>query len=831
MNLIVNIIKYFVDRKQEQENACLLLQNEIVTEKQELINIAENFIDHGIASYESQLTICKVLADKSLRYERSFRKCVSYPEYLNLTRSFQELVAEYSKRTNDFRLLQKEYENRLKQEISHGYEVIGNIEGRSLDHNQMAAIVKDPDNHLVLAGAGTGKTTTIVGKVKYLLYSKACHEKEILVLSFTSAAAKEMKDRLSSEILADISVSTFHKLGLDIIRKVQGKSPLIYQESTLKFIFEQLKECVKDDDYKNKLIHYLLFGQVNEKSEFDFNSIEEYQDYLEVNPPTTIKNERVKSYGEMEIANFLNQHGIIYEYEASYCVDTRTAEYGQYHPDFYLPDYNFYIEYYGINRNGEVPEYFEGKHGRSATELYQESMEWKKNIHETNDTTLIECFAYEHLEGKLIDSLAHNLISHGVDLEEVDLDVLFGEMESTKMQQLQNFSELLQTILMLTKSNQYSIEDLIKLCEVERIGRQSLLVELFAPIFFAYEKMLKDKGAIDFSDMINKATGYVTKGEYQHQYKYIIIDEYQDISKAQYRLLQAMRLSRDYKLFCVGDDWQSIYRFAGSDIGYILNFKKHWGACEISTIETTYRFSQRLIEISSGFITKNPNQISKRINSHLESEKLVLGEIEGYNETLAIEFMVEKIKDLPVNSTVFFIGRYQFDVEMLRGNPNLDVRYDNVAKTIKVAMTGREDLNMSFYTAHRSKGLQSDYVFIINNRNRGMGFPSKVQNAPLIELLLEQADNYKFAEERRLFYVAMTRARKKVYLVTAKNNLSIFAGELKEKYQTEMRKEAFACPVCSAPLVKRSGKYGDFFGCSNYSKTGCKYTRKVQSRQ
>ena len=447
-----------------------------------------------------------------------------------------------------------------------------------------------------------------------------------------------MKERLSNEILVDVAVATFHKLGLDIIRNVQGKSPLIYQESTLKFIYEQLKNCLAADDYKDMFINYILFAQVNVKSEFDFNTKEEYREYLEINPPTTIKNEKVKSYGEMEIANFLVQHGINYEYEASYCVDTRTADYAQYHPDFYLPDYNIYIEYYGINREGEVPEYFEGKNGHSANDTYQESMEWKKNIHADNNTTLIECFAYEQFEGILTSNLRQSLINHGVRLEEVDFDHLLGEMESGKGQVVHSFSELLQTILMLMKSNRYSIEDLFRLCNHEIIGKQRIIVNLFAPIYDTYEKMLKDQGAIDFSDMINLATDYVNEGKYQHPYKYVIIDEYQDISKAQYRLLQAMRQSVNYKLFCVGDDWQSIYRFAGSDIGYILNFKKHWGASEISTIETTYRFSQRLIEISSDFITNNPNQIFKSINSHLDSEKLVLGEIEGYNETLAVEF-------------------------------------------------------------------------------------------------------------------------------------------------------------------------------------------------
>ena len=145
----------------------------------------DNFIEYGIDNYENQLALCKALAYKAFQCERGFRNCESYPDYINLIRGFQVLLDEYESKTNDFRLLQTKYENRLKQEINHGYEIIGNIEGRSLDHNQMAAVVKDPDNHLVLAGAGTGKTTTIVGKVKYLLYSKACNEKEILVLSFT----------------------------------------------------------------------------------------------------------------------------------------------------------------------------------------------------------------------------------------------------------------------------------------------------------------------------------------------------------------------------------------------------------------------------------------------------------------------------------------------------------------------------------------------------------------------------------------------------------------------------------------------------------------------
>ena len=136
---------------------------------------------------------------------------------------------------------------------------------------------------------------------------------------------------------------------------------------------------------------------------------------------------------------------------------------------------------------------------------------------------------------------------------------------------------------------------------------------------------------------------------------------------------------------------------------------------------------------------------------------------------------------------------------------------------------------MEFLTAHTSKGLQADYVFIINNKKSRMGFPSKVQDAPILELLLENFDTYPCAEERRLFYVAMTRAKKKVILLTVKDQESEFVEELHRTYGEKMRSEAFTCPLCGGRLVKRSGPYGDFFGCVNYRKLGCKYTRKINA--
>jgi DNA helicase-4 len=306
------------------------------------------------------------------------------------------------------------------------------------------------------------------------------------------------------------------------------------------------------------------------------------------------------------------------------------------------------------------------------------------------------------------------------------------------------------------------------------------IVDLINPVFSSYQDYLNSNNLIDFTDMLNHATDLVIDNKFQHVFKYVIIDEYQDISASEYQMLKALRNQSNYSLFAVGDDWQSIYRFAGSDIGFIINFDDYWGDSEVSRIETTYRFSQRLSDISSDFIMQNPYQIRKRLLSGKDTDKYVIGHINGYTEKNAIHFMAERVRNLPQNSTVYFLGRYQFDIDLL--NDDFTLEYDNRSGVNKVKLNGRADLKMSFYTVHKSKGLQADYVFIINNRNTYMGFPSKVQNPDIIEHLLERMDDYPDSEERRLFYVALTRARRKVFIVTADNKQSSFASEMISKY-------------------------------------------------
>ena len=826
MGFIQSLIDGYKRKKQERNDTCDRLIKKIdnvIADMTVLFEDKEKFIDPQQAEiWEEQHT--DLFVELSRENLRGLKGAVQYKNLLKKSNILLEESRLFSKR-----ILQHN-NNVANNRIRRAYELIDKVEGRKLDHQQMTCIVKEVHNHLVIAGAGTGKTTTVVGKIKYLLKSDKFQAEDILVLSFTNASAAEMCERIRLETGADIAACTFHKLGLNIISKVEGVIPKISKLNLQNFIKEQLRIQMQYTEYLGLLSTYLLFNRVVEKSEFEFKTEREYREYLSMNPPTTMNNETVKSYGEMDIANFLAQNRIRYIYEHPYEMDTRTSEYGQYYPDFYLPDYNIYIEYFGIDRDGNVPPYFKGKNGMSATEEYQASMKWKRQLHRNNNTVLLECFAYEKFDGILLDSLEKKLKDASVELNPRTTKELWEQISLEGESVLDGIVELFETLINLIKSNGDNIAT-VRSRNAAGVHHQAnnIILSLVEPIFIAYCTYLKEHEEIDFNDMINLAAQYVQQGKFSSPYKYVIVDEYQDISRARFGLLNSLRQSRDYDLFCVGDDWQSIYRFAGSDIGYILNFEKHWGATEISKIETTYRFSQKMIDISGGFVMKNPAQIIKKIRGR-DDASFPLGEISGYNEKCAIEFMVERLNDLPEGSSVFFIGRYSFDEKILSDSGMLECRYNNAENTREIIYRKRQDLKMSFVTAHKAKGLQADYVFIINNKKSRMGFPSKIQDSPIYNLLLDKCEQFPYAEERRLYYVSLTRAKKKAFFVTVNGQESEFALELKRKYEDELKREQFTCPKCGGRLIKRTGQYGDFLGCSNYSSRGCKYTRNIVSR-
>lgn len=737
-----------------------------------------------------------------------------YPETLVISDTAKEFLSNINNRIKDI----KERRELERQKRLLAIQNIQPVEGHRLDDQQINCILEDAYNHLVIAGAGTGKTTTIVGYVKYLIKMGICQPDEILMLSFTNKSAEEMKCRIKKETNIDMDVFTFHKLGIQIISGVEGKKCSVYSKGIDEYVRQCIGNHLTNEDYLKTFIAYCMFMPTKAVSEFDFENKEEYDEYIRNSEPVTIKGETVKSYCELEIANYLYSNGINYTYEKIYEYDVADEDHAGYYPDFYLDDYGIYIEFFAVNKNGFVPDWFTSKDGKTPSETYIDGIKWKRKTHRRFNTTLVEVSYADKQCGRLLENLKEKLQSCGVEFHPKSDSELWADIKRENNAVFDSVRKIIGTVITLIKSNGYDFNDLL--------SRDSFLkfvpiLKLTEPIYNDYSEMLRTTGQIDFNDMIHLAADYVSENKCSHNYKYVIVDEYQDMSEARFRLLHEMRKKSDFKLFCVGDDWQSIYRFAGSDVGFILNFEKYWGKSVISKIETTYRFGQKLIEITGRYIMKNQAQIQKSLKSNTIETDFPLGFIEAYTDKLLMKFMAERVRKLEKDSTVYFIGRYTNDKKMFNDSEFVQLPNNGIS------LSGRPDLKMEFITAHKSKGLQADYVFILNNSSGIMGFPSRIQDDPIVQLLLKNSDTYSFAEERRLYYVAMTRAKKKVWLLIPQNRAGIFANEFKEAYSEKIKREAFTCPLCGGRLVLRNGPRGKFYGCSNYGKTHCRYTKEV----
>ena len=739
--------------------------------------------------------------------------------YYDLYKDYKYYKTIYKKQSKTLKKdIDKHNDDIALKKIDIANAIIGKIEGNYLDNNQLNAIVRENNNHLVLAGAGTGKTTTIIGKVKYLLKNNMCTKDEILLLSFTSKSAKEMKERIKKEINETLDVFTFHKLGLEIIKKYSENNIKITNITLINFIKNNLLKLTEDYEYLTSLITFILYHRIPYKDEFTFKNIEEYINYKKNYPLVSI-NEEVLNYGELYIANYLFQHNIRYEYNKNYSFDNL------YNYTFYLIDYNLYIEYYEIDRNNKVPPYMLLKNN-NANDIYNDIIKHKRKIHKKNNSKVIECYQYELSEGIMLTKLGNKLDSYNV-IKKIDSNKTFKEILKLEPDILNGITLLFETVINLLKSNNYSINEArnVNLNEGLNVRDNDIILSLIEPILDNYNNYLKVNNEIDFNDMINIATYYIKKYHMMHNYKYVIVDEYQDISYSRYNLLKALRDNNFYKLFCVGDDFQSIYRFSGSDIGLIINFSRYYGRSYISKIKKTYRFSNKLVEISNNFILKNPKQLKKDIIGRTYDLK-VLGIINGKSKKSIVSSLEEKLKNIKSGSKVFFLGRYTNDIKILDESNNF-IYDSNISGNMDIIYKGNKDIKIEFLTIHRSKGLQADYVFILNNKRRGMGFPSNIIDLPIIYMLLDNSDDFKYSEERRLFYVALTRAKYKVYLLVVDNDESVFVKELLKDYGNYIEQEKNECPICGGKLVKKNGDYGSYYICCNHD-NGCNYIIKYK---
>ena len=334
----------------------------------------------------SRLKQVVALAQQAVKQFKTLPDRISFPD-VDFT-VFETLQFKAGWKEADFNLLRQQY---IRKQLALHQQFFDKVESKPLTEKQREACVIDEDNNLVLAGAGTGKTSTMVGRAGYLLQSGQAQASEILMLAFANKAAAEMQERIEKrQGDCGITASTFHKLGKDIIASVEGKqpslSPLADDDKLLaKQVNEWFEEHLKQQAYQKLVLDYFQNYLYPVKNAFDFDSEGAYFDYILANDIRTLKGEKVKSLGECLIANYLLRQGIEYQYEASYEHPTADVFFRQYQPDFYLPDHGIYIEFYGIDRQGNTAPYV----NRQA---YHEGMAWKQQLHQRQGTKLVTLY-------------------------------------------------------------------------------------------------------------------------------------------------------------------------------------------------------------------------------------------------------------------------------------------------------------------------------------------------------------------------------------------------------------------------------------------------------
>ncbi len=652
-------------------------------------------------------------------------------------------------------------------------------EPHGLTEKQMLACFINEDNNLILAGAGSGKTLTMVARAAYLIKNKLVEPKEILILAYNDKAARELRDRCKKiEYTKPYSdnknnIATFHGFGYKLLQSIEKDNFIkpISEQAQNKIFKEILESIIANNQvFLENIVKYCMYYSFPfpDKKKYGFRSIGEYADFMKnyniqsINPNDDFQ---FATFEECLIANFLFVNDINYEIKR------------------YLGKQYFYINDYDLSIIYEQDNY------GNYNAITKFNMFEKKFINENYIQLSFKEIAVDEIESLLREKLKLK----NIDCQILSSEELFNKIRESKV--LGSFIKLLKSFISLYKNN----DDENKLNEIRSLNfdesfsskRVRLFLEIFEEVFKQYEMKLQENNKIDFDDMIYKARKYIEQGEYVSPYKYIMIDEFQDISASRASLIkEVLKTISKPNLFCVGDDWQAIYRFTGSDIKFISGFQEEFGSdilsnCSKTKLDYTFRFNNKILETSTNFVTQNKAQETKDIKVITEVNEPMITIIHRNNEVdeqvvFSILNSIEKQREGKKKKvSVLILNRYG--------------KYKNIGTKLDTQKYFAEEVNGKFKTLevfyntiHGSKGTEADYVILVDVKGGFFGFPTKKDNDEIIEMMLPEKEDHPFAEERRLMYVALTRAKKEVWIESIQDKESDFVHELRtnnDKYE------------------------------------------------
>jgi DNA helicase-4 len=696
------------------------------------------------------------------------------------------------------------------------------IETSPLTDEQARAVICFDNRVQVLAAAGSGKTSVMVARAAYAVHRGFVPADRILMLAFNTAAAAELQERAEARFAATgidstgLKASTFHAFGLSLLGEATGEKPRTAAWLTgsddlamVMRIVDELRDGSETFRYQWDLFRMLF---ANTSTTLDDGDPDTHDKATDTTGFRTFGGEAVRSHGERLIANFLFLNGVDYRYEHPYEVNVADASHSQYRPDFYYPSVGVWHEHWALDRDGNPPPEFH---------RYAEGIAWKRKIHTEHRTKLVETTWADVMYGSGLEDLKWELTGLGLTFDWNPGRPIRDEWAKPLADE--DLARLIRTFMTHVKSNSFDTAALEARLDGEAAGlsgyRTRLFLDLYWQIHRRWEQRLADEAVIDFEDMLVRAADLLDADAVECPYELVLADEFQDASRARARLVRGLVRRPGRYLLAVGDDWQAINRFAGADLSVMTGFEAWFGRGQQLALTMTFRCTQTICDVAASFVSKNPGQFNKPMRSvHLDPGPHV-SVLRSDAPAVALAGHLQDLSEQVTagavgaggSATVDVLGRYRFqrDVVPKHTPANLDVR---------------------FRTMHGSKGLEADFVVIPTITTGRYQFPSTISDDPVLGLAMPAPELYPHAEERRLFYVALTRARRQVTVISPTQRMSPFVIELLDDPGVEVSGEDTApvqvCPVCKkGTMVQRSGLYGPFLGCTSYP--ACRNTRRL----
>jgi hypothetical protein len=497
--------------------------------------------------------------------------------------------------------------------------------------------------------------------------------------------------------------------------------------------------CEKED-YLLKLKRFILDFYVDRIFPEDNPGFDIYPDQLKF---TTLRGEKVRSKSERDIADWFYRHQIDYKYEPR--VNMKDFDF---HPDFFIPEADLYLEHVSDLSYKMI-------HKEEQFDI------GGKNCVKTFESIMRDSAVFNREMENIVGGRITNWINPASSLS---YEIEFRGY----MDKVNEYIKMAMQVQFKTKTRRIDLDELLISATQHEHERIRIFYELAIPLIKTVEQYCTDKSLLDFDDLLLQSIRLLDDDKtgireaIREKFRYILVDEFQDVNSLQVDLLQQL-IGPKTQLFCVGDDWQSIYSFRESEVDYILNFEKYFGPAEIISLDLNFRSTQGIVDVANEVISKNLHRLDKQIEAYKKTPgKVKL--LKGKTENDCVRLVIDKI-------AYHLTEGFNFDdILILYRRKKMYSVYRNGLKEAGFAIPNN--------TIHGAKGEEAKIVFVVGLKDGSGGFPDIWLDDAIFREIGNVDVDRMMEEERRLFYVAITRAKDTLYLVTELGNESRFIDEI-----------------------------------------------------